>query len=201
MPVTKGTALDPAATRARLLDAATGLFHERGVHAVGVSEVASAAGSSKLSLYRYFPSKHELVAAVLAERSERIHAWLRRETAGAPPGPGRVLALFDLLIFWFAQPGYRGCAVINAATDTRGDNDPDTTRLARRHLRRYRELLTERLTEAGLGPEDAAQTARRLLLLIEGATVVTAIDGPATTAGTDARATAELILAATIEPT
>jgi AcrR family transcriptional regulator len=194
MPVAKGAELDPAATRARLLDAAIELFHQRGVHAVGVNEVARAAGSSKLSLYRYFPSKQHLVAAVLSERSDRIHDWLRRETANAPAGPDRVLALFDLLMSWYAQPGYRGCAIINTATDTRGDNDPNTAQLARRHLHRYRQLLTERLTEAGLDRPHASRTARQLLLLIEGATIVTAIDGPSATAGADARATAELIL-------
>jgi len=65
MPVAKGAVLDPAATRGRLLDASDRAVPSAGVHAVGVSEIASAAGSSKLSLYRYFPSK----AGTLAPRS------------------------------------------------------------------------------------------------------------------------------------
>ena len=79
-----GVPANPAATRARILNTATSLFYERGVHAVGVNEIAARAGASKLSLYRYFPSKDQLVQAMLTEHSDRIHAWLERETAGRP---------------------------------------------------------------------------------------------------------------------
>lgn len=178
-----------AATRARILGVATGLFYANGVHAVGVNEIAARAHASKLSLYRYFPSKDELVTAMLTEHSERIHAWLRRHTADAPAGPERVLSVFDLLIRWFAQPGYHGCAVVNTVTDTRAD--PAVAAIARRHLTRYRDLLAERAREAG--HPDPAAVARRLLLLIEGAGVVVGIDGdPA--AGADARFAAEQLL-------
>ncbi|WP_173097216.1 TetR/AcrR family transcriptional regulator [Actinomadura verrucosospora] len=178
-----------AATRARILEAATGLFYERGVHAVGVNEIAARASASKLSLYRYFPSKELLVQAMLTEHSDRIHAWLDRETAAAAPGPERVLAVFDLLIEWFAQPGYHGCAVVNTVTDTRADHE--VAAIARRHLVRYRALLEDRLD--GLGLTDPAAVARQLLLLIEGASVVTAIDG-APAAGQDARDAARRLL-------
>jgi AcrR family transcriptional regulator len=183
-----------SATRARILATATELFYQRGVHAIGVNEIAASARASKLSLYRYFPSKDELVTAMLTEHSDRIHAWLERETAGAPAGRARVLSVFDLLIGWFAEPDYRGCAVVNTVTDTRAD--PRTAAIARRHLTRYRGLLERRLREAGLPHgADPAALARQLLLLIEGASVITAIDGTAI-AGADARAAAERLLPA-----
>jgi AcrR family transcriptional regulator len=188
--VAKGVLPNPSATRARILETATSLFYERGVHAVGVNEIAAAAGASKLSLYRYFPSKTELVRAMLTEHSDRIHAWLDRRTAGAS-GPDRVLAVFDLLTEWFAQPGYHGCAIVNGVTDTRAD--PEVAAIARTHLHRYRDLLEDRL--ASLEVEDPPALARRLLLLIEGASVVVTIEGTAD-AGADARAAAEILLAA-----
>jgi AcrR family transcriptional regulator len=186
----KGVLPNPSATRARILDTATSLFYERGVHAVGVNEIAARAGASKLSLYRYFPSKDELVRTMLSEHSDRIHSWLDRETATAPPGPQRALAVFDLLIGWFAQPNYHGCAIVNGITDTRAE--PSVAAIARAHLHRYRDLLTDRLS--GLDIDDPAALARRLLLLIEGASVVTSIDGDAT-AGVDARAAAAALIA------
>ena len=128
---------------------------------------------------------------MLTEHSDRIHAWLERETADAPPGPRRVLDVFDLLIHWFAQPGYHGCAVINTVTDTRAE--PGIAAIARRHLVRYRTLLEDRLHEAGVTGAPAATLARQLLLLIEGASVVTAIDGEPG-AGVDARAAAAALL-------
>jgi AcrR family transcriptional regulator len=184
----KGVLPNPAATRARILDTATSLFYERGVHAVGVNEIAAAAGASKLSLYRYFPSKAELVRAMLTEHSDRIHSWLDRSTASAT-GPDRVLAVFDLLTAWFAQPGYHGCAIVNGVTDTRAD--PEVAAIARNHLHRYRDLLEDRLS--GLGVDEPAALARQLLLLIEGASVVVTIEGTAA-AGADARAAAALLL-------
>jgi AcrR family transcriptional regulator len=180
---------DPPKTRARILETATALFYERGVHAVGVQEIVARASASKLSLYRYFPSKEDLVRAMLTEHSDRIHGWLQRKTADAPPGPQRVLSVFELLIGWFAEPDYGGCAVINTVTDTR--MDPEITAIARRHLTRYRALLEERLREMKVA--DPTGLARQLLLLIEGASVVTTIDG-SPGAGADALAAAARLI-------
>jgi AcrR family transcriptional regulator len=184
--------MSQVATRSKILDAAAQLFYEHGVHAVGVNEIAARAHASKLSLYRYFPSKQELVEQMLSEHSDRIHAWLDRKTADAEPGPDRVLSVFDLLIQWFAQPDYRGCTVVNTVTDTRAD--PAIAAIARRHLTRYRDLLTTRAEQAGADPADAAALARQLLLLIEGASVVTTID-ETSAAGDDARHAAETLMA------
>ncbi|WP_136042656.1 MULTISPECIES: TetR/AcrR family transcriptional regulator [unclassified Microbacterium] len=195
MPVPKGARIDPEETRSRLLDAADRLFAARAMHSVGVSEIASEAGASKLSLYRYFPSKAELASRVAVRRSQRIHEWLRRETAEAEPGRDRVLAIFDLLIEWFAQPQYRGCAVLNAVTDSRGDDERRVRATARSHLDSYRELLRARVVEAGVTDTTRADgLARQLLLLIEGATAVTVVDGEGSVAGADARAAAEILL-------
>ncbi len=177
------------ATRAKILDAAAELFYQRGVHAVGVNEIASRSRASKVSLYRYFPSKADLVEAMLTEHSDRIHAWLQRKTRDAPAGPARVLSVFDLLIEWFTQADYRGCAVLNAVTDTRAD--PRIAAIARRHLSRYRTLLETRLEQVGAA--DPPRLGRQLLLLIEGASVVATIDG-ASSAGADARLAAEQLL-------
>jgi AcrR family transcriptional regulator len=179
-------------TRAKILDAAAALFYQRGVHAVGVNEIAAAARASKLSLYRYFPSKNELVESMLSEHSDRIHAWIERRTADAAPGHDRVLSVFDLLVEWFTQPGYHGCAVVNTVTDTRAD--PAIAAIARRHLARYRELLETRLGEVGVS--DPEPLARQLLLLIEGASVVATIDGAG--GGADARTAAVTLLAAAL---
>ncbi|NUP52292.1 MAG: TetR/AcrR family transcriptional regulator [Catenulispora sp.] len=183
-----GVLPNPSATRARILETATALFYERGVHAVGVNEIAAAAGASKLSLYRYFPSKAELVRAMLTEHSDRIHAWLARRTAAAR-GPERVLAVFDVLTEWFAQPGYHGCAIVNGVTDTRAD--PEVAAIARTHLHRYLDLLEELLADADVA--DPAALARQLLVLIEGASVVVTIEGTID-AGADARKAAAVLV-------
>ncbi|WP_024804224.1 TetR/AcrR family transcriptional regulator [Nocardia sp. BMG51109] len=195
MPVTAGSTMDPDATRARVLDAAARLFYERSLAAVGMREVATASNASPLTIYRYFESKEGLAAAVVRERSDRIHAWLEAGLADIPAGRERVLALFDLLTRWFAEQGFRGCAVINYAADSRGGQT--VHEITRRHLARYRQLLERLLTEAGVSAP--GPPARQLLLLIEGATVVTQIDGDGA-AGADARAAAEALLDAAGRP-
>lgn len=190
MPVTRGGRIDPAATQAKVLAAAAELFYQRGVDAVGVDEVAERANASKLSLYRYFHSKEGLIEAVFAQRSDRIHQWLVDSTAAATPGRGQVLAIFDILLTWYREENYRGCAVVNAAIETRG-RQSQVGAVARRHLARYRDLLEQRLSSAGMA--DPAPLARQLLLLIEGATVVAAMEGQ-DTAGRDARKAAEALL-------
>ncbi|HWE89797.1 MAG TPA: TetR/AcrR family transcriptional regulator [Pseudonocardiaceae bacterium] len=180
-----------AATRDRILDVARSLFYEKGVHAVGINEIVATASASKLSLYRYFSSKEQLVQAMLTEHSDRIHGWLRRNTESAPAGPQRVLAVFELLMEWFAEPGYGGCAVVNTVTDTRAD--PAIAAIARRHLTRYRALVEERLGEIGVA--DPAPLARQLLLLIEGASVVATIEQDGSV-GADARSAAADLIAA-----
>ncbi len=187
--MTSGSPPGAVAARDRILDVAASLFYEKGVHAVGINEIVATAGASKLSLYRYFSSKEQLVQAMLAEHSDRIHAWLKRGTETAPAGPQRVLAVFDLLMGWFAQPNYGGCAVINTVTDTRAD--PSITVIARRHLTRYRSLLEDLLRDAGV--IDSSTLARQLLLLIEGASVVATI-GNDLSAGKDAREAAAQLL-------
>lgn len=60
----------------RILDAAAGLFAERGVDAVGMGEIARAAGCSRATLYRYFPDRRRLHVAFVQREARRIGALL-----------------------------------------------------------------------------------------------------------------------------
>ena len=164
----KGTSLDPARTREAILASATRLLYERGLDGIGVAELCAAVGASKETLYRHFGSKDGLVDAVLAARSERVTRWLADAAEAAGPDPAAQLAaVFDALGNWYAEPGFRGCAIVNAATQHHGD---PARAVAVRHLDRYLDLLTRIAQRAGAA--DPSGLARQLLILIEGATVV-----------------------------
>lgn len=194
VPVRPGQSIDPAATRRRILRTAERVFYRRGITTVGVSDIAEAAGASKASIYRNFGSKEGLIEATLSYRSERVHRWLAEDTAHLAVGAERVLGVFDLLLAWYHEDDFRGCAMVSAAAEDRVGDTP-ATRLAREHLNTYRRFLTACLTDAGA--QDAQTLARRLLILIEGATVISAIDHePA--AGEDARALAAELLHAAV---
>jgi AcrR family transcriptional regulator len=74
-----------------ILEAARALAAEGGMAAVQIAPVAARAGIAAGTVYRYFPSKSELVAAVVAAVSERELAAMRRAADGAP-GPLSALA-------------------------------------------------------------------------------------------------------------
>jgi AcrR family transcriptional regulator len=80
-----------AQRREAILEAARALAAESGMAAVQIAPVAARAGIAAGTVYRYFPSKTELVAAVVAAVSERELAAMRRAADGAP-GPLSALA-------------------------------------------------------------------------------------------------------------
>ncbi|MFJ6080306.1 TetR/AcrR family transcriptional regulator [Streptomyces sp. NPDC092369] len=192
MPVPKGTTLDPERTRAALLASATAILYERGLDGVGVAELCRAVGASKETLYRHFGSKDGLVEAVLTARSDRVVHWLTATVEEAGPDPRAQLgALFDALGTWYRQPGFRGCAIVNAATQ---HHAPPAGPVADRHLGRYQDLLTTIAERAG-APEPA-RLGRQLLILLEGATVVADHHDPDGLAAQDAKRAALILLAA-----
>jgi AcrR family transcriptional regulator len=190
VPVAKGETIDVERTRAKLVRAAAELFYEAGVPTTGINEISARAGVGKQTLYQHFGSKDGLLEAVLSERSDRVVRWLR-EAATAPADPReRVLAVFDALRGWYAEQTFRGCAIVGAATQQPDPHGP-ARRIAAAHLARHRELLTTLAGEAGV--PDPRATGRRLLILLEGATVVAALTGDPS-AGDDARAIAAALL-------
>src|ERR1700689_3928533 len=75
--------------RERLLTVAADLFYRHGIRAVGVEAIAEAAGTNKMTLYRHFPSKDELVAEYLrqsASEADECWAHLERAHPGDPLG-------------------------------------------------------------------------------------------------------------------
>jgi AcrR family transcriptional regulator len=168
MPVPKGTTLDPVRTREAIIQAATGLLYERGLDRAGTAELCARAGISKETLYRHFGSKEGLIEAVLQARSDRVTRWLHEAVAAAGDDPARQLAaVFDALGSWYAEPGFRGCAIVNAATQQHAG---PARQAATRHLGRHLELLTGIAARAGAA--DPSALGQQLLMLVEGATVV-----------------------------
>lgn len=99
----------------RILDAATRLFYERGIHAVGVDLIAAEAGVTKKTIYDRFGSKEQIVVEYLAGRDERWREFLSGRLGAAPPDPAaRVLAVFDASRDWMRENSPRGCSMINA---------------------------------------------------------------------------------------
>jgi len=155
--------------RERILQAARELFYRDGIRAVGVEAVASAAGTNKMTLYRHFASKDELVAAYLSQLAEEGEAlW---ETArGEHPGDAEAQLRYLLRrVSQFADEcSGRGCALANAAVELAGHGHP-ARRVVEAHKRRQRERLVSLCREAGFAKPQ--RLADELFLLVEGARV------------------------------
>lgn len=163
-----------ASRRDDLVDTALRLFYTHGFNATGIDRILAESGVAKMTLYKHFRSKDELILAALQLRDERFRNWLMAEMEKASPDPvERLLAMFDALEVWFLGKafkglGFSGCAFINAASEFSDQAHP-AHRLASEHKKRIVEYLEELCTEAGLA--NPASLAEQLALLKEGAIV------------------------------
>ena len=170
--VPRGTPAAPPALRERILEVALELFYRHGIRAIGVDTIIARAGVAKMTFYRYFPSKDDLVVAFLHRRDERWREWLEAAVARRASAPAaRLLAVFDALAEWFASDEFRGCAFVNATIELADRAHPAHQAVVEHqaHLQRY---LTALAVAAAL-PEPE-QAARELGLLMDGA-IVTAL--------------------------
>lgn len=152
--------------RERVMRAAYGLFSRDGMRAVGVDTVIAEAGVAKMTLYRNFPSKEELVLAVLRRREELwTRGWLQTEIGLRAATPiGRLLAVFDAFDDWFHSADYEGCAFVSIMLEV---NDPDSPvrRACVHHLATVRGILAELAAAAGLADADAFARQWHMLML------------------------------------
>src|SRR6188472_1427512 len=130
--------------RERILETAYELFSRQGTRAVGVDTIIAESGVAKMTLYRNFASKDELILAFLERREERwTRAWLQAEVEARAEQPAeRLLAIFDVFGEWFARADFEGCSFINVMLEVTDAEHP-VRQASVRHLATIRGLLTE----------------------------------------------------------
>jgi AcrR family transcriptional regulator len=159
-----GSNTAPSDSVSRALDAAEDLIYARGVQSVGMDEIRDRSGVPLKRLYQLFSSKENLVVAVLERRDTRWHERLSAYVDRVADPQSRVLAVFDWLGDWFAEPGFRGCAWINTNGEM-GAVSPAVADQARRHKATFKRYLGQLVADAGLPPSLTDQLA----LLADGA--------------------------------
>lgn len=170
MPSTRSpvpTAPADSAVRERILATATTLFYRQGVRAVGIDEVIARAEVAKASLYRYFRTKDELIAAFLQREDDDFwRQWDEVALRAFPDGQRELADLLDWIGERLARPGYRGCPQLNVAAEFADPAHPART-VARDHKLRMRERLSDLSTRLGVADPDLL--AAQLALLVDGA--------------------------------
>ncbi|HFC05112.1 MAG TPA: TetR family transcriptional regulator, partial [Rhizobiales bacterium] len=177
-----------------LVEKSLEIFNRNGFHATGMDMLAAQTGISKTSMYKYFATKEDLILATLKRRDEKfLHWFISRVEERATTPQDRLLAMFDVLGEWFAQPEFSNCMFIKATAEYLSRDHPIHQQSAR-HKKQKLAYIT-RLVKAARYPNPTI-TARHLMLLIEGATV-TAHIGHAKNPARDARQAAQNLLTCT----
>jgi AcrR family transcriptional regulator len=156
-----------------LLAAATELFYEQGVRAVGIDLVIEHAGVAKASLYTSFGSKEELVRSYLEGRHVARRARLERKLTGYATPREKLLGVFDLLTEVTADASFRGCPFLRADAETLpGSAVKEICDVSRAWLRG---VLIDLAREAAA--RDPERLAAQLALLYDGVMVAAQMDG------------------------
>src|SRR5207253_5014627 len=147
--------------------AAYELFSRQGIRAVGVDTIIARAGVAKMSFYRHFPSKDDLVLAFLQKREQLwTHEWLEAEIkrrAGTPRE--RLLAIFGVFDEWFQREDFEGCSFINVLLEMTEPANP-VRQATTMHLANIRVFLEALAVAAGVA--DPAGFARKWHVLMKG---------------------------------
>lgn len=133
--------------RERILLTAHDLFYRDGIRATGIDKVIAESGVSKVTFYRYFPSKQQLVMAFLEFRHQRWIEWFADalQRHGAVAGGG-LMPIVGAMRDWFENPIFRGCAFINVAAEL-ADSDPQALALCQSHKQDMQDIIATLLTD------------------------------------------------------
>src|ERR1700761_4755428 len=164
--------------RERIVEAATELFYAQGLHAVSAEKVIAQVGITKVTFYRHFPTKDDLIVAYLERRAK----WERDAIAqagqaadGDPLGTFRIIA--QAIGAESCSPGFRGCPFINAAAEYADPAHP-ARRVVDSHRRWFRQAIQDLLAEGDV--PDPALVADQVVMLRDGAMVSGYLSDPVT---------------------
>jgi AcrR family transcriptional regulator len=178
-----------------LIETAAGLFCREGYHATGIDRILAESGCAKMTLYKHFRSKEELILATLRRRDEEFRNWFMREVEQRAKTPrDRLLATFDVLDSWLRKPGFTGCMFVNATAEF-ADPDHPVHAAAAEHKRLLRNYFRRLAEEAGA--RDPQALADAMALLGEGAVSLAHVAGERD-AARRARTAAEVLIAAAL---
>ncbi len=163
------------ATRDRVIEAGLRLFNQHGFHAVGLDLIYREAGVSKRTFFNHFPSRDDLVLAVIQRRDADWRALLHDQTTQLnhiEPAQ-QLLAIFDLLVEWFNTHDFNGCMLTTACGEYSNPHDP-CHRAAKAGIDHLRNHIAQLAKAAGV--HDPPTFAIQFHMLIGGAIATAVID-------------------------
>lgn len=158
----------PLRPRDRIIKTARELFRRHGIRGVGVDAIAAQAGTNKMTLYRHFGSKDDLIIACLRDVAvENDQIWVDLENA-YPGDPLSQLHAWLRAGAEYAVGDSRGCDMANAAVEL-AEIDHPARHVIEEFKTAHRNRLAQLCRDAGVAKADLL--ADSLWLLLEGARV------------------------------
>ena len=158
-----------------LLSVAQRMFCTRGFHAVSVDAILEEAGVARMTLYKNFGSKEDLIVATLRREDKLFRQWLASFVEARSTRPAdRIESLFEGLHERFSSEGYYGCAFIRASVEFPDPTHP-VHQIAREHKEMIRSYIRGLLSKDN--PQNALTLSEQLYLLFEGAIAASQLHG------------------------
>ena len=155
--------------REHILGVAANLFSNRGINATSVDTIVAEAGIAKVTLYKYFKSKEQLIVEYLRQYDDNLWKRLKEATGKSETAPKAKLAgLVDAILDWIGDEDFKGFAFINATVEF-PQLESTVHQTSIEFARTLRDTLTQLAREAGIRKPEAL--ALQLALVIEGAAI------------------------------
>jgi AcrR family transcriptional regulator len=181
-----------------ILEVASSLFQTRGINATGVDTIVAEADIAKMTLYKYFRTKEELILAVLRQADEEMRSWIAKRLAQPNVKPSEKLLKFvDAMEEWINAPDFSGLPFQKASSEFPQAENP-IHRFSAEISAGFRAYVAELAAESGA--KDPQALAMQLSMLIEGAAMTEQIARGSGAAASARKAAATLIASATGKP-
>lgn len=168
-----------ATPKEKIFQTASRLFYQNGYRAVGVDTIAAESGIGKMTLYRHYPSKDDLIVAYLRDSDEFFWASFEQITKDAATPREKLLAFFESLQDYVTTPDCYGCPFLNISTEY-PETDYPGHQVAIEHKQSVRARF--RQLAGGAGAKNPEVLADQLFLLMDGAYMASrmfGVDNPA----------------------
>ncbi len=144
--------------REKILSTASHLFQTQGINSTGVDNIVAVAGTTKMTLYKYFRSKEVLILEVLEKNQQDFQAWLDSKFASSKKSSDKIQQLFDYIEEWVNSPAFIGVGFIKASAEFPNENDP-IHQLSSQQSREFRQFISKLAAEASIKDADGSGVA------------------------------------------
>lgn len=180
-----------ASKRDILVRRAMEVLYRDGFHATGMDKLARETGVSKMTIYKHFRTKEDLILAALRLRDEEFrNRFFRDIERNAATSRGRLLAIFDVMKNWIDGSDFQNCMFIKATAEFQDPSHP-----IRKASAEHKQALLDHVADLArqAGAKNAPSLASQLFMLMEGETVAAYIIGDKGVTG-DAKKAAKVLI-------